>query len=124
MAGTNLTRVCYPRLPPRPAWIDDRHWTVLTLRHAGTRLVDVGGQLGVTRQRAAQLEADAVIALLICLRDMERESGADGSVIPRDPVSAWLAMIPNGNARWPKARRVKWLKVLEGLLDDAFGDDE
>lgn len=63
MRRTALARPRRPRpeLPAtRPAGLSDREWRVLAARREGLSLAEIGEELGVSRQRVAQIEARAL----------------------------------------------------------------
>ena len=63
MRRTALARPLRPRpeLPEeRPAGLSDREWRVLAGRREGRSLAAIGEDLGVSRQRVAQIEARAL----------------------------------------------------------------
>jgi hypothetical protein len=61
----NATRDAFPEgLPARPPGLDERRWRVLQLRWEGATLAEIADELGVSRERAHQLERSAIGALL------------------------------------------------------------
>ena len=60
----------------RPAGVPEREWRVLAGRRAGRTLAAIGEELGVSRQRVAQIEARA-LALLRQGADEPRPAAAE-----------------------------------------------
>lgn len=60
----NATRAAFPNgLPARPEVFDDRRWRVVRRRWDGATLAEIAGDLGISRERAHQLEESALRAL-------------------------------------------------------------
>jgi hypothetical protein len=60
----NATRAAFPGgLPDRPERFDDRRWQVVRRRWEGATLAEIATELGVSRERAHQLEESALRAL-------------------------------------------------------------
>ena len=56
-----IPRIAAVALPARqPPGLPDREWRVLLARREGRTLADIGGDLGVSRQRVSQIEARAL----------------------------------------------------------------
>jgi Sigma-70, region 4 len=60
----NATREAFPEgLPEQPSGFDDRRWRVLRRRSEGATFATIGAELGVSRERARQVEESALRAL-------------------------------------------------------------
>jgi hypothetical protein len=60
----NATRAAFPGgLPVRPPKLDDRRWHVVQRRWEGATLAEIAAELGVSRERAHQLEETALRVL-------------------------------------------------------------
>jgi hypothetical protein len=74
----NATRDAFPdRLPPRPPGLDDRRWSVLLLRWDGATLAEIAERLGISRERAHQLERSGIGALLASVAENRPEAVAE-----------------------------------------------
>jgi sigma-70-like protein len=74
-AQSNPTRAAFPDgLPPRPIGFDARRWRILELRMDGAPLAEIAEELGLTRQRAHQLEQSALRRLGVDMATQERDA--------------------------------------------------